>query len=137
MESAGDRITIGSSEVRYERDTGLIYAEMVGDLDGALATGILEGCRAFAEANGPVFVIADARRAGGIAADARKALLESPSVGSTLHVAVFGGSFTVRVVWKLLFKAVAFTDHDFVGTIVDDEAEARAWLRRKRTAWNS
>lgn len=130
-----ERIMVGPSDVRYEEDTGFIYVTHVGELDGPLAKELLAACRKFVtDPDGPVFMLADDRRATGMTSDARKTFSDSPPVGGTLYLAVFGGSFAFRVVCNLVFKAMTFSSTQLVGVMVSDEAEARAWLNKKRSA---
>lgn len=129
-----DDIVIGESVVRYEPDTGFIFVAQVGTFDEATAPLLLEAVRRFTKPNTPTFLIADGRRGTGISSEARKIFTQSDAMGERLYLAVYGASFAFRVIVNLVFKAVSFTSSDqLIAVMVSDEAEARAWLTKKKS----
>ncbi|WP_437776782.1 STAS/SEC14 domain-containing protein [Sorangium sp. So ce1097] len=118
-----------------EDPDGFMYTHVDGDLSEDMARALAAACRRINESGREVVMICDARRMGTVPAPTRKAMAEGFRPVRFIAIAVFGASFTVRVISTLAMKSIQIVNRqaypvEFFAT----EAEARAWLVAQRDA---
>lgn len=106
-----------------------------GDLSEDMARALAVACRRINESGRDVLMLCDARRMGTVPAPTRKAMADGFRPVRFIAIAVFGASFTVRVISTLAMKSIQIVNRqvypvEFFAT----EAEARAWLVAQRDA---
>ncbi|HVJ91786.1 MAG TPA: hypothetical protein VM580_18420 [Labilithrix sp.] len=134
----GETTRIGRHEVRYEADTGFIHIANDGTTDEVEAAAILDTLGRYADVNSKddaLFIIADVRKSSPVTPKARNVYVRRMPACET-YVVLFGAPIVIRVVFKLLVKALSVTSpRKFVSDAVADEAEARRWLTEQRRAY--
>lgn len=107
----------------------------VGDIDGAEMRRLLTAQKGVMEGCDHVLLLIDMRRMGSVTPEGRKIGAE-PSNVNAIGTAIFGASFHIRVLAKLVTTASAVlrkakheeSPVDFFET----EADAKAWLDKRR-----
>ncbi|WP_437895699.1 STAS/SEC14 domain-containing protein [Sorangium sp. So ce124] len=121
-------------DLREEPD-GVLFITVVGDISEQMARTITAACQRLRDSGRDVLVLSDARGNGAISPQARKAFAEGLSSARLDAVALFGASFSLRVIGTLIFKSMnllAQRSHSIA--FFDTEGEARAWLLAQRDA---
>ncbi|CAN96743.1 MULTISPECIES: STAS/SEC14 domain-containing protein [Sorangium] len=114
---------------------GILRFAIEGDISEEIARSLCAVFRRVSESGREVFVLADARRVGTLTAAARSAMAEELRGVRFGGVAVFGASFSVRVVTTLASRSVQFfTGEVYPMAFFDTEDEACAWLLAQRDA---
>ncbi|HVJ88678.1 MAG TPA: hypothetical protein VM580_02675 [Labilithrix sp.] len=133
---------VGGQKVRiwYEPDTGFVctvYAPGIVDAD--TATYVVKATDAYVDPDGTTgaaFMLIDLRFTTGATAEARRAFAQGwereGRFDGQYVIAVFGGSFIVRTLAKLLLRGQALLYPKLLATVEADETAARAWLTEKR-----
>ncbi|WP_437828656.1 STAS/SEC14 domain-containing protein [Sorangium sp. So ce1153] len=124
-----------SSSLLREDPDGFLFTVTVGDISEDTARAIADACRRLMDSGREVLVLSDASRTGTILPSARKAMADSLRGVRFDAIAVFGGSFPLRVVSTLAAKTVQIlTGQSYPVEFFATEAEARAWLLARRDA---
>ncbi|MGK3986111.1 STAS/SEC14 domain-containing protein [Sorangium sp. So ce136] len=124
-----------SSSLLREDPDGFLFTVTEGDISEDTARAIAAACRRLMESGREVLVLSDASRTGTILPSARKAMAEGLRGVHFDAIAVFGGSFPLRVVSTLAAKTVQIlTGQSYPVEFFATEAEARAWLLARRDA---
>jgi hypothetical protein len=123
------------SFVRFE-PPDVCFAAFVGDIDASVMRRMNEELWRIAHDKPHIFLLLDNSRTGSVPSEARKLAAEGLKNLRVMGAAVFGASFTVRVLVSLLARAHAILWKE---TAMDlhffrDEAEARAWIEERRRA---
>jgi hypothetical protein len=111
----------------------IVVSRMVGELDGPTMALAMRQLIDWSRGRPYVLVLTDLSRVTGLSASARRELIIHGHKLPPRALAVFGGTFAVRVVTELLERASSLLGsqnrwaHHF-----DDEASARAWLVEMR-----
>ncbi|WP_437294381.1 STAS/SEC14 domain-containing protein [Sorangium sp. So ce426] len=108
---------------------GILCFAIEGDISEEIARSLCAVFRRVSESGREVFVLSDSRRVGTLTPAARSALAEELRGVRFGGVAVFGASFSLRVVTTLASRSVQFfTGEVYPLAFFDTEGEARAWL---------
>ncbi|WP_438038836.1 STAS/SEC14 domain-containing protein [Sorangium sp. So ce128] len=114
---------------------GILCFAIEGDISDEIARSLCAVFRRVSDSGREIFVLSDARRVGTLTAAARSALAEELRGVRFSGVAVFGASFSLRVVTTLASRSVQFfTGEVYPLAFFDTEGEARAWLLAQRGA---
>ena len=99
------------------------------------AAALMERLEAFAKGKDCVLMLFDVTRASDIAPEARKLVVASLGKLPIAGVAMFGASFSVRVVSTLMTKAASLLYPSApTACFFATEADARAWIGERRRA---
>jgi hypothetical protein len=127
-----EKRTYGKQVVTFEED--VVHLRWVGEFTGEEISGVLDDLYRLAETR-TVFFLVDMAEGKGVSYEARRALLKyndrKPYGGTVLYNA----SFTTKVLANLMANATNLLRRREVRqemVFVKDEAEARAWLQRRR-----
>ena len=121
--------------VRIEGDT--LHIQIVGDLGREQMGRLLEIIEGVIAEHGRYGTIVDTRQMGRLPPDARSLVSEFTGAAKSYGNAVFGESFTTRVVLTMALRTMQLvSSQKFTVAFLKDEPEALAWLeaRRKWTA---
>jgi hypothetical protein len=123
---------IGQHHIRFE-PPDVLFVTNNGNLSVEDASGLVGRFEGFAEGKTRVLLLFNVERAGNMAPEARKIVVNALGRIPIGGIAIFGATFTSRVVSTLIVKAVeiiypsAPAIHFF-----PSEAGARAWLNERR-----
>ncbi|WP_437981074.1 STAS/SEC14 domain-containing protein [Sorangium sp. So ce117] len=121
-------------DLREEPD-GVLFVAIVGDISEQMARAITAACQRMRDSGRDVLVLSDARGNGALPPPARKAFAEGLSSARLDAVAVFGASFSLRVIGTLVLKSMnLLAQRSHAIAFFDTEGEARAWLLAQRDA---
>jgi hypothetical protein len=124
-----------ASSVLREDPDGFLCTAVDGDISDELARAIAAACKRMSDGGRAVLVLSDARRTGAFPASARKVMVDGLRSVRFDAIALFGASFSVRVIALLAAKSVQIlTRQSYPVAFFDTEVEARAWLRSRRDA---
>ncbi|WP_437587235.1 STAS/SEC14 domain-containing protein [Sorangium sp. So ce1000] len=122
-----------TSSFLREDPEGILCFAIEGDISDPMARSIAAVFRRVSDSGRELFVLSDARRVGTLTAGARSALAEELRGLRFSGVAVFGASFSLRVVITLASRSVQFfTGEAYPLAFFDTEDDARAWLLAQR-----
>ncbi|WP_437686901.1 STAS/SEC14 domain-containing protein [Sorangium sp. So ce176] len=125
----------GVSPWFHEDTDGFLCTDVEGDLLEDAARTLAAACQRMNDSGREVLVFCDARHTGTVPPSSRKALAEGLRHVRFAAVAIFGASFSVRVISTLAMKSVQIlTRQSYPVEFFDTEAEARAWLLAQRDA---
>jgi hypothetical protein len=120
---------------RGSRDGDLIELELHGELTVADVSALKDVVSAVLAAHNACFMLADLRQMSGIAADARRQIIEWSKTHSE-HIsgaAVYGCSFATRALLTLTLTAIRlFRKQRVEAVFVRDAAAGRAWINARR-----
>ncbi|HVJ93937.1 MAG TPA: hypothetical protein VM580_29310 [Labilithrix sp.] len=130
----------GRHEIGYEADTGFVSIVLNGTLGESDAAEIISTTTTYEQTfylGQPTFMIVDTRKAGGVTSEARKYMASSGGQNANqAFVVIFGGSFAIRTMMNLVFKAVEFASSTkLTAAALSTEAEARTWLSDQKRAF--
>ncbi|KYF60439.1 hypothetical protein BE08_00005, partial [Sorangium cellulosum] len=89
-----------------EDPDGLLCTHVEGDLSEDAASALAAACQRINESGRDVLMLCDARRMGTVPAPTRKAMADGFRPVRFIAIAVFGASFTVRVITTLATKSI-------------------------------
>ncbi|MGK4000394.1 STAS/SEC14 domain-containing protein [Sorangium sp. So ce1024] len=119
----------------HEDPDGFLCTYVEGDLTVDAARALAAACRRINDSGREVVMLCDSRRMGTVPAPTRKAMAEGFRPVRFIAIAVFGASFTVRVITTLATKSIQILNRQaYPVEFFETEAEARAWLVAKRDA---
>lgn len=123
---------IGRHRIRFE-PPDLVFVINDGEISRDQATELIGRVQVFAEGKDRVFLMFDLERSGHIEPAARKIVVDSFGRMRVGGIAMFGASFTHRVIASLMMKATGI----FFSSPLDvhffaSEADARAWIDERR-----
>ncbi|HLM72483.1 MAG TPA: STAS/SEC14 domain-containing protein [Polyangiaceae bacterium] len=125
---------IGRHRIRLE-PPDLCFVTNDGDISVEDATAIMSRIRDFAGGKRRVFLLFDGTRSGNMAPEARKAVVDTVGKLPIGGIAIFGATFTNRVVATLILKAIGIIYPAApAANFFLSEAEARAWLSERRSS---
>jgi len=104
-----------------------------GDVLRAEAEEMTDAYEQFYKEGRRIYLLLDLTRIGAIPAESRKLAAARAARRKNEHAVFFGASFTMRLVTRLVTKAIALArgEPDF-SVFVATEAEARAWIEAQR-----
>jgi hypothetical protein len=121
-------------ELREEPD-GTLFIATDGDVLEDNARALVDAFQRLTDGGREVLLIADARRCGAVTPSARKVYLDGLRSARLDAIAIFGASFSVRVMATLIMKSINLLTKRFpLIMCFETEAEARAWLLAQREA---
>lgn len=135
---ASRHLQIGAHEVRFE-EPDLMFVRNRGSISTEDVAVLIEEAHQFAATHGPLVWLVDMAETEEMSAETRKYVAQSDLFTLIQAAAIFGASFSQRMMTKLVLSVVkllklgpAMPEVRFFAT----EAEARAWLgeRRRRPA---
>lgn len=127
-----DALAIGPHRFWCAGDLSVV--EVVGDVEAAHVASMQQASRPLFEEYGYTLTLVDARQAGTMTPEARRA----SAVYQRLHsvpgaVGIFGVSALIGALVALYTRAIAlFSTRERVTAMFQTEAEARAWLDAQR-----
>jgi hypothetical protein len=125
---------IGRHRIRIE-PPDLCFVTNNGDISIEDAAALMSRVGAVAGVNRRVFLLFDVTRSGNMAPEARKAVVDTLGKLPVGGIAIFGATFTIRVVATLILKAIGIIYPSAPAAhFFSSEAEARAWLSERRSS---
>ncbi|WP_438015355.1 STAS/SEC14 domain-containing protein [Sorangium sp. So ce315] len=116
-----------------EDPDGLLCTHVEGDLSVDAALALAAACRRINDSGRDVLMLCDSRHMGTVPAPTRKAMADGFRPVRFIAIAVFGASFTVRVISTLAIKSIQILNRQaYPVEFFETEAEARAWLAAQR-----
>jgi len=116
--------------VTYEAETGFVRFVQNGTISEEDARDIVARYASLT-VDDALFILGDHRHATNTTAGARKMFTQHDQPVD-VYYAAYGASFAFRVVITLILKAMSVVPPRIAGSILVDEAEARAWLTDKK-----
>lgn len=131
----GGEIHVGSHRVLTQAPDH-VHLLLGGDLSVEDALRIQEEIGAFEQDKEYILLLLDISRLGRLSAEARKAAARAGAMKRCRGIAVYGASFPQRVMPILIVKAFTLLNKnlDSPAAFFDTEAEARAWLSKRRSS---
>ena len=128
-----DSWQIGKHSFRLD-PSHVLSMTMVGELYPEEAAELMRIGNRIAEERPYILAIADVSRLTMISPEARKAMTSVPQSPKHDSMAIFGASFTIRVVVTLTsaLRQALGRQHAAVVRMFDTESQARAWLEERR-----
>jgi hypothetical protein len=122
-------ILVGAHSVTREA-SGLLLVRYVGDLSGNEMTSMYDAIELLADGKKDILTINDLSRMGEISGGARKMVGNDPRSGLFGAVAVYGASFTARIISNMTIRAARVLGVGIRAPIVffESEPQARAWI---------
>ena len=113
---------------------------LVGDVSAEQILRLIDARERLGKDFEAVLILVDVRRVGDVSPEARR-LSATPSKLNIIATAIFGASFHVRVLAKLITKAAAVLrrvkETDSPTQFFETEAESLAWLDERRAEYRS
>jgi hypothetical protein len=130
-----DRYKVGSHSLHVEGDDVFVIT-YVGDLHGDEVVAVHDELNRRAEGMAPCFLLVDLARAGKVASDVRPRAAQSLISPSLRGIALYEGSFHLRVIGKLTIKLIRLMGKlaDCPIVFVETRAAADAWIGQRRRA---
>jgi hypothetical protein len=124
---------VGSHRVRFE-PPDLVCVSWEGAVMPAHITALYDAMETFAAGRPRLLMLHDLRRSGSLDRETRRLTIEDPRARLIAAHANVGGSFPLRVLATMLWKAMHAISggHQARAGFFDSEAEARAWLLAER-----
>lgn len=125
----------GPSSVVFEAPDTLVW-RVIGDISGTEMLRLRDMARALSEGKPYMLALVDLSRSGAVSAEARKVAIDNDPVSPLFGSAIFGASFTMRVVAQLVTRAASLLhpQHESPLEFFATEALARAWIVKRREA---